>query len=160
MRPLGTASTFPADALSHALDAMPASAWGETSTLEQSGTHEGYRTLSLVQPGRWQPHSEPFAFVLHTFAPVYQAWLSWLKPGGYILPHVDAGPYYERWQVPIQPAGTMNDVAATAGESFRVRHWEPHSVANESDRPRIHLVIDRALVLNASPVPFQRVEVS
>ena len=160
MAPLEAAPQFPAGQLQAALSYVPERAWGQTSTLDQSGTHHGYRTVSLVEPGRWQPHSDLFAFLLHKFAPVYQAWLSWLEPGGYILPHVDAGPYYERWQVPINAAGTLGGSEAVAGVSFRVRHWEPHSVANSSDRPRVHIVIDRALVLDASPVLFQRVEVS
>lgn len=159
-RPLGTAPRFPAGELLTRLAAIPPSAWGETSTLEQSGTHEGYRTASLVQPDGPQPFAHVFDPMLAAFNPVYQAWVSWLEPGGFILPHIDAGPYRERWQVPIQPAGALNDVEAHVGECFPVRHWEPHSVTNPTDRPRIHLVVDRALVLDASPVLFQRVEVT
>lgn len=158
-RPLGTAPTFPADALRTALTQATEGAWGQLSTLEQSGTHHGYRVLPLVGPEQRLPEAIHFGFVLDVFAPVYQAWLSWLEPGGFILPHLDAGPYRERWQVPFQPAGTMNGQPAEAGVAFPVRHWEPHSVANDTDRPRIHLVVDRALVLDASLVPFQRVEV-
>jgi hypothetical protein len=160
MRPLGKASTFPADALHQALSVVPDGAWGQTSTLAQSGTHDGYRTLSLVQPDGVQPFAVVFQFVLVEFAPVYQAWLSWLDPGGFILPHVDAGPYRERWQVPIAPAGVLSGIEAEAGVAFRVRHFEPHSVSNETDRPRVHIVIDRDLVVNAASVPFQRVEVA
>jgi hypothetical protein len=158
--PLGTAPRFPASQLQEALSRVPDGAWGQVSTLEQSGTHDGYRILSLVQPGRLQPHASLFAFVLREFAPVFQAWVSWLAPGGYILPHVDAGPYRERWQVPLRPAGEMDGVEATAGEAFRVRHWEPHSVTNQTDRARVHIVIDRDVVVDAACVPFQRVEVS
>jgi hypothetical protein len=158
-RRLGIAPTFPVDGLIHALSLIPDGAWGQMSTLEQSGTHDGYRVCSLVQPGREQPCVAPFRYVLAQFAPVYQAWLSWLEPGGYILPHVDAGPYYERWQVPIH-AGTLNDQQHAPGECFPVAHWEPHSVTNRTDFPRIHLVVDRDVIVDASPVLFQRIEVT
>lgn len=156
MRPPGTAHRFPADALHQALSLMPDRAWGELSTLEQSGTHDGYRTLPLIQPDGPQPQAGAFRFVLADFQPVYQAWLSWLEPGGYILPHVDAGPYRERWQVPIHPAGELGGSEAQAGVAFRVEHWEPHSVTNTTDRPRVHIVIDRDVVVDASPVLFHR----
>lgn len=162
MRPLETAPVFPADALHRALESVPDSAWGTRSTLEQSGTHDGYRIMSLVQPRGRQPlaAAAAFEFVLADFAPVYQAWLSWLEPDGYILSHVDAGPYRERWQVPIVPAGALSDRKAEAGVAFPVRHWEPHSVGNATGRPRVHIVIDRDVIVDASPIPFHRVEVS
>jgi hypothetical protein len=156
--PLGTAPTFPAGELTACLAAIPHTAWGETSTLQQSGTHHGYRTASLIQPDGPQSLAHIFQPVLEAFQPVYQAWVSWLEPGGYILPHIDAGPYRERWQVPIIP-GALNDWQSEAGVAFPVSHWEPHSVVNDTDRPRVHLVIDRASVLDESPILFQRVEV-
>lgn len=158
LRPLETAPTFPADALHQALNTIPDGAWGQASTLEQSGTHHGYRVLSLIQPGRREPHADMFAFVLDEFAPVHQAWLSSLEPDGFILPHLDAGPYHERWQVPIV-AGSLNGSQAVAGVAFRVQHWEPHSVTNEAGHSRVHIVIDRAVIVNSASVPFQRVEV-
>lgn len=155
-RPLGTAPTFPAGELTACLAAIPHTAWGETSTLEQSGTHHGYRTASLVQPDGLQPLWHVFEPVLRAFAPVYQAWVSSLEPGGYILPHIDAGPYRERWQVPIIP-GSLNDLQAVAGVAFPVAHWEPHSVVNDTDRPRIHLVIDRQVIVDATVTEFRRI---
>jgi hypothetical protein len=44
------------------------------------------------------------------------------------------------------------------GEAFRVEHWKPHSVTNRTDFPRIHLVIDRDLIMDATEVPYQRFE--
>jgi hypothetical protein len=100
---------------------------------------------------------DPFAPVLALFEPIRDAWLSWIDPGGFIVRHRDAGPYYDRWQVPIRTAGWMQQETAEAaqdGRPFRVRHWLPHSVANPSTEPRIHLVIDRDVVANPSRDAF------
>jgi hypothetical protein len=94
-------------------------------------------------------------FVLDSFAPIWCAWVSRIEPGGLVHRHIDAGPYRERWQVPIQPAGVMNGVEAVAGIPFRVRHFEPHSVENDTDRARIHIVIDRDVLVDARQPPFQ-----
>jgi hypothetical protein len=111
--------------------------------------------VSLVTGGKVKAPAAPFRFVLEAFAPVWNAWLSRIEPGGLIHPHIDAGPYRERWQVPIQPAGVMNGVEAVSGVPFPVKHWEPHSVENTGDRPRIHLVIDRAVMVDAPSAPYQ-----
>ena len=111
----------------------------------------------MVDSGRPLPESEPFRFVLTAFAPVHAAWLSWIDPSGFIVPHRDAGPWRERWQVPIAAAGsfTMGETfVPTDGQAFRVTHWEWHSVSNLTDRPRIHLVIDRDVVVDREPAPF------
>jgi hypothetical protein len=94
-------------------------------------------------------------FVLDSFAPVWTAWVSRVEPGGLIHRHIDAGPYRERWQVPIQPAGLMNGAEAVAGVPFNVKQWEPHSVQNATDRARIHLVIDRDVIVDSRQTPFQ-----
>jgi hypothetical protein len=52
----------------------------------------------------------------------------------------------------------MNGAEATAGVPFRVEHWLPHSVENTSDRARIHIVIDRAVLVDNRHIPFQRIE--
>lgn len=96
----------------------------------------------------------PFRFVLDEFAPIRDAWLSWIDPGGFIVPHIDKGPHYERWQVPVATAGVMNGVAAIDGVPFRVRQWERHQVRNDDPRPRVHLVIDRDVVANPARNPF------
>jgi len=156
MRSLETAPRFPADALRHAFAAMPETAWGALGKIAQSGTFDGYRVAPLVVAGRLGPQAARFAFMLDAFQPVWAAWLSWLEPGGYILSHVDQGPYRERWQVAFQPAG--EGLTGKTGEAFRVQHWEPHSVTNRTDRPRIHLVVDRDLIVDATEVPYQRFE--
>ena len=106
--------------------------------------HHGYRR------NKDRTFHEVFAWVLDDFAPVSTAWLSHILPGGDIPPHSDASPWLERWQIPIQPAGTFTidgeSVSQVAGVPFQVAHWTIHTVVNDTDRPRIHLVIDRDVV--------------
>lgn len=116
-----------------------------------------------MERGVYRPPAAIWRFVLDDFAPVRDAWLSCLDPGGFIRPHRDAGPYYERWQVPIQSAGWLahdddNQRHAPAGEAFRVKHWRPHSVCNDYDHPRIHLVLDRDVIVLADTAPFELIQ--
>jgi hypothetical protein len=128
--------------------------WSEP-TSDDNEVNPNYRIVSLAAGGKLRPHADAFRFVLTAFAPIYAAWVSRIEPGGVIRPHIDAGPYRERWQVPIQPAGVMNGSEAVAGVPFPVKHWEPHSVENTGGRPRIHLVIDRAVMVDAPSAPYQ-----
>lgn len=131
-----------------ALDAVPPGVWSLPSSYRATGAHHGYRRVTV-------DGLEPFRFVLDGFAPVHNAWLSWIDPGGFIVAHVDAGPYRERWQVPIIPGDISGDLCV-AGVPFRVAHWEPHWVCNRhGDRPRVHLVIDRDVIVDPAPAPFR-----
>lgn len=150
---MDTAARFPEGDLLAALAAVSDHWSGPTGP---SDANPNYRIVSLVTGGQFWAPAASFRFVLDSFAPVWSAWISRVEPGGLIHPHIDAGPYRERWQVPIQPAGLMNGVEAVAGVPFRVKQWEPHSVENATDRPRIHLVIDRDVVVDSRPTPFQR----
>lgn len=118
--------------------------------------HHGYRRLTLVDNGRPWPHAEVFRAELEPLEPVRDAWLSWIEPGGFIVPHRDGSPYFERWQVPLSTAGHWGDgTEAEDGVPFQVRHWESHAVVNDSDRPRIHLVVDRDVPVDAPSQKFQ-----
>ena len=105
--------------------------------------HHGYRR------NKDDRFFEVFDWVLQDFAPVALAWLSHIEPGGDIPSHIDASPWLERWQVPIQTSGVMivdgEEISQEPGVPFRVEHWKPHSVT-VGERPRIHLVIDRDVV--------------
>ena len=90
-------------------------------------------------------------------APVRDASLSWLEPGGFIIPHRDAGPWLERWQIPIAASGEWHgreSFTPEPGVSFLAEHWETHSVTNRGDSARIHLVLDRDVPVNRDPLPF------
>lgn len=132
-------------------------AWSLPSTFTQTHVHHGYRRVVLIESGHWLPAADRWRFVLDTLAPVHSAWLSWIDPGGFIVPHRDAGPWRERWQVPIQAAGDFHAAetfSPTDGVPFPVTHWREHSVTNRTDRPRIHLVIDRDVWLPEPAAPF------
>ena len=150
---MDTVARFPAGELLSALAAV-SDHWSAPTGPDDANPN--YRVVSLVTGGQYQPPSAAFAFVLDAFAPVWSAWISRIEPGGLIHPHIDQGPYRERWQVPIQPAGLMNGVQAVAGVPFRVKQYEPHSVENATDRARIHVVIDRDVMVDARQTPFQR----
>jgi hypothetical protein len=142
--------------LEQALAAVSDTAWSNPSTFNETRVHHGYRRVVLVNGGSATPTAPPFTFILDDFAPVWEAWLSWIDPGGFIVPHKDGGPYKERWQVPLRPSGVWGaDHVHTVGRCFQVTHWEPHSVTNDGDTPRIHLVIDRDVVANPDPSPFE-----
>lgn len=105
-----------------------------------------------------QDHAQLFDFVWDKLNPVRDAWLSWINPGGFIIPHRDAGPWRERWQVPISAAGqwcAQDTFTPQSGEAFPVTHWELHAVVNRTNTPRIHLVIDRDIQVDQPPLPFE-----
>jgi hypothetical protein len=78
-----------------------------------------------------------------------------LKPGGFITPHADEGAYadrFERFHIPLQAEDGNefhvqgDDGAETAqmrpGELWWFNHKRLHAVGNNSDAPRIHLILD------------------
>jgi hypothetical protein len=145
---------FNPEALQAALALIPPASWSLPSTVEATGVHHGYRRVVQVE-------LDPFRFVLERFEPVRDAWLSSIDPGGFILIHSDAGPFYDRWQVPIATSGWMDQGSAepaSNGVPFRVDHWKPHSVANPGGAPRVHLVIDRDVVVNPARSAFRLYE--
>jgi hypothetical protein len=141
-----------------ALERLPAGAWGQPQPGSEP-TNPGYQIATLVNGGRPKPAAALFADVLASFAPVWSAWVALVPAGSFIAPHIDQGPYRERWHVPIRVAGTVNGHPVTAGVSFPIRHWEPHQVDNPTDTDRVHLVIDRDVMVDVPSAPFQRIEV-
>lgn len=132
------------DALQLAVSGIPEGVWSLPSVYNLTGVHEGYSRIQLITSGFVQsPYADAFGFVLQDFEPLHTVWLSCLAPGGYIRPHADAGPWRERWHVPIQAAGLFNDDRPVDAVPFQVAHWAKHSVTNDTDHNRIHLVIDR-----------------
>jgi hypothetical protein len=144
--------------LRSALSEIPAAAWSLPSTYSETRVHHGYRRVVLVSARQPWEHAHLFSDVLAAFAPIWEAWLSWIDPRGFIAPHRDAGPWRERWQVPIRAAGEWHGddtFSPESGVPFQVRHWEPHAVVNNTDQPRIHLVLDRDVWLDRAPEPFE-----
>lgn len=123
------------------------------STFAVTGVHHGYRQATLAAHGRIKIAN--LVWLLEPFAPVWDAWLSWIEPGGFILCHRDAGPHRQRWQLPINGNGTLNGEAAESGVPFRVHHHDWHSVANHDNAPRIVVVIDRDVIEHPERSPFE-----
>ena len=151
--------TFDPDQLTAAFAKLPERAWAQPVTSEDE-VNPGYQFASLVQGRHRKEAAALFQFVLAEFAPIWTAWIAKVPPRGFIGPHIDEGPYHERWHVPIHPAGTFDGRMVEAGVSFPVQHWKPHRVDNPTDRPRIHMVIDRDVMVDVPPAPFQRIEVA
>ncbi|UGT65322.1 aspartyl/asparaginyl beta-hydroxylase domain-containing protein [Nocardia gipuzkoensis] len=149
---------FNPERLHAALAAISEDAWSLPSAYSETRVHHGYRRVVLVSARQPWDHAALFSDVLAAFAPVWEAWLSWIEPGGFIAPHRDAGPWRERWQVPIGAAGEWhgdNRFRPESGIPFVVQHWESHAVVNNTDQPRIHLVLDRDVWLDRAPEPFE-----
>lgn len=146
--------TYDPAALRVALAAVPAGSWSLPSTYRETRVHHGYRRVVLVSAGQPQSAAVPFGWLFAEFAPVRDSWLSWIDPGGFIVPHRDSGPWFERWQVPIQASGLFDDHRPEDGRPFKVSHWCEHYVWNDGDAPRVHLVIDRDIPLDLPSEPF------
>lgn len=142
---------FPSDDLTVVLDLV---SWSLPSTFEESRVHHGYRQQTVVHQG--QLVVDGLGWLVDPFAPVWSARLSCIDPGGFIVRHIDAGPYRERWQVPITDAGALNGVRAEVGVPFRVFHHEWHEVRNDDLVPRVVLVVDRDVMTGAPMAPFQK----
>jgi hypothetical protein len=118
--------------------------WSAPSTLEATGAHHGYRQVTIAAGGRLA--LPDLAELLEPYVPVWDAWLSWIEPGGFILPHIDGGPYRERWQQTLD------------GDPYLVEHWNAHEVRNDSNVPRIRLVVDRDTIVHPAPIRFRLVD--
>ncbi len=117
--------------------------WSLPSTLEATTVHHGYATAKASADDYLQtvfPDERP------NYDPFVRAWYAKLDPGGFILPHIDQGPWIERWHYPIQPAGYVwqegEGVIESPLDMFPVKHWEPHAVWNPHHIARIHLIIE------------------
>lgn len=85
-----------------------------------------------------------------------------LAPGGVIKPHVDEGAYadhYSRLHLALtgEPGATLTAGDETQhfapGECWWFNHKVRHSAVNDSDQPRIHLIIDAVTPRFAVHVP-------
>lgn len=115
--------------------------WSNASTFEATGVHAGYRTA----PGttRDLEHVAPYSLEVPT---IHRIWWGMLEPGGYIVPHIDKGPWKTRWHYPVEPAGYVWQESTGVLESpelpFPIRHWEPHAVWNPGPNRRVHLIVE------------------
>jgi Aspartyl/Asparaginyl beta-hydroxylase len=77
--------------------------------------------------------------------------LATLKPGGWIRPHPDEGPYarhFDRYHIVInsEPGNWFNVNGELyhpcTGDVFTFNHQVTHSVGNDSTKERVHLIVD------------------
>ena len=119
--------------------------WSNPSTYsEGTGVHHGYSTA----PADTLP-----SFLDISKALIDGAWYAKLNPGGFIVPHIDQGPWRERWHYPISGRGEVwqswedgdwyyaMDFYAAEGP-YRMNHHKPHAVWNPYDQPRIVLIVE------------------
>ena len=119
--------------------------WGPLSDYTKSG-------ISHLRAGAQTDHKWAMPEVE---GPYHHVWFAKLEPGGFAVPHIDAGkPFYERWHIPIVSAGFFWEDGSyfeAPSEPFRVRYWLPHAVWNPTDTTRIHLMVDRKVVPEEAP---------
>ncbi len=130
-------------------------AWSQPSTYTTgTGVHHGYSTA----PADTLP-----SFLDISKALIDGAWYAKLDPGGFIVPHVDQGPWVERWHYPIsgkgyvwaewdyQDPGTGQLLGHWVGPPFttlryydpyRMNHHQPHAVWNPYAEPRVVLIVE------------------
>jgi len=116
--------------------------WSQPSTYKLTGVHHGYRTA---------PANIDDLDLYSVDDRAVKAWWGMLEPGGFIVPHIDASPWFVRWHYPIEPAGYIWQLGATGfdgvtvespSEPFEIRHYEPHAVWNPGPARRVHLIIE------------------
>jgi hypothetical protein len=107
----------------------------------------------LASHRRYTTQASPTLALPEIDGPYKAVFWAKLGAGGFIVPHIDAGPYYERWHIPVQPAGMFweLDTYFQPTEPFQVRHWLPHAVWNPTDTDRIHLIVDRDIIPPDAP---------
>ncbi len=142
-------------------------AWSKPSTYTTgTGVHHGYSTApapqeALPYPDRPYPHDgsgQPGYRLIR----VEKLWYAKLDPGGFIVPHVDQGPWVERWHYPINGRGsvwqewnpddddrdphfrflTMRISTVDSAAPYRMNHHKPHAVWNPHTEPRIILIVE------------------
>lgn len=77
------------------------------------------------------------------------AWYAKLEPGGFIVPHIDKGPWWERWHIPVAGVGYCWQEGEIDEANFNprtelyaIRHWEGHAVWNPFVEPRVILIVE------------------
>ena len=125
-------------------------AWSNPSTYsEGTGVHHVYATAPADLR---HVRSDAGIYSDGGLLPTH-AWYAKLDPGGFIVPHIDQGPWRERWHYPISGRGEVwqswedgdwyyaMDFYAAEGP-YRMNHHKPHAVWNPYDEPRIILIVE------------------
>ena len=123
--------------------------WSKPSTYsEGTGVHHGYSTAPAPElAGSW---SNPRSVADGPVAKIDNGWYAKLDPGGFIIPHIDQGPWVERWHYPISGYGyvwqdwgrSQISAAVVPSKPYRMNHHQLHAVWNPYDEPRIILIVE------------------
>lgn len=118
--------------------------WSNPSTYGTgTGVHHGYSTAKATEPDWLEGGAAPAS-----------VWYAKLEPGGFIVPHVDQGPWRERWHYPISGMGYVRqEWVDVVGPSirlcghvpYRMNHHRPHAVWNpwtNLPEPRVILIVE------------------
>ena len=122
-------------------------AWSQPSIYtEGTGVHHGYSTA---------PADSVPSFLDISKALIVKSWYAKLDPGGFIVPHVDKGPWVERWHYPISGQGYVwqeGEVGRSPKSSasyyprgqnpYAVLHHQVHAAWNPFDEPRVVLIVE------------------
>lgn len=146
----------------HQLEWLPAAVenlatergWSAPSNIADNGAHHLYERVHC------KPTDDLWQRLADLFGPLHTVWVSRIDAGGYVVTHRDAGPYRQRWQIPIQRGGeTVIDalpVDTIELSPFKVTHWRPHSIMVPDGEPaRIHVVFDTTEIVNPERLPFK-----
>ncbi len=125
--------------------------WSKSSTYsEGTGVHHGYSTRLAEVPSP----DEVTYYAGRGGVDATKAWYAKLDPGGFIVPHIDQGPWRERWHYLISGKGYVWQEWAVDNwrrgiaqivvndESYQMNHHRPHAVWNPCDEPRVILIVE------------------
>lgn len=133
-------------------EALEAAEWTNPTVFSKHGIAHGRSTAKAPVELYQELEVEP---------PYHNIWFAKIEPGGFVIPHIDAGPpFYDRWHYPVEPAGFFYQEPELfwPTEKFRVKHWLSHGVGNPTDRPRIHLMVERKEVVWSEPTSLLKTE--
>lgn len=112
--------------------------------------HHGYSTAKA------DPLASPNNILASGAEPI-NAWYAKLEPGGFIVPHIDQGPWRERWHYPISGQGYVwqewgvdqwrRGIASVVmpTDPYQMNHHRPHAVWNpltNLPEPRVILIVE------------------
>ena len=140
--------------MSELTEAADQAVWGKTSFFHTTQANTSTQAKNRVSHGRSSAPADPNLALPYIEPPFRRVVWAKLDAGGFVIPHIDAGnPFYERWHVPAYPAGFFWEDGnhSEPTELFRVHHWLPHAVYNPTDKPRIHLMVDRDIIPPEAP---------
>lgn len=137
-------------------EALETAEWTNPTVYTKHGVAHGRSTARIEGS-----HRQALYDALGVDPPYHNIWWAKIDPGGFVIPHIDAGPpFYDRWHYPVEPAGFFwqEGMLTEPTNPFQVKHWRPHAVGNPTDRPRIHLMVERNVVVFADPTSLQKTE--